>query len=169
MKFNREAVTMGQSQQLEEGVYIVTIDDITRRTTQSGRELWNLTVKSADGKTSRTTFFDNGEDMDKFQPTKKANDVWLERMLASINDAGYPIPDYDYTFDNIDVILGRELANAKAFVKVTPQKNDPQYFNAMFITKNIYDKEIDKQADAAFGDAVDPFATATPVTDNPFA
>lgn len=169
MHFNREEVTMGSgSQYLDEGVYLVSIDDITRRSTRAGQELWNITVKSDDGKTSRATFFDNGDDKDKYQENKSANDVWLERMLASIYDAGFTIPDADYTFDNVDQFLSSKPY--KAYVKVRPQKNNPQYNEAIFITKDVFDNEISKELeDKGISETPNPFAGGTEVKDNPFA
>ena len=165
MHFNREEVG---TKSLFGGVYLVSIDDITRRSTKAGQELWNITVKSDDGKTSRATFFDNGDDKDKYQENKSANDVWLERMLASIYDAGFSIPDADYTFDNVDQFLSSKPY--KAYVKVRPQKNNPQYNEAIFITKDVFDNEISKELeDKGISDTPNPFAGGTEVKDNPFA
>ena len=163
MKFNKSEVSMGGSY-LEEGVHIISFDDIDRKTTKKGKEMWVLTLKDAKGSTTRKNILDNDY---KFDSGKTAFETELERMLYSISDAGFEIPDVDFTFDNIDKFLKSKPYNA--FIRVRPQKNDPQYTEAIFISKEQFDKEIDKQANDAFGDAVDPFATATPVTDNPFA
>lgn len=163
MKFNKEAVQMGGSY-LEEGVHIVSFDDIDRKTTKTGKEMWVLTLKDAKGATTRKNILDNDY---KFDNGKTAFETELERMLYSISDAGFEIPDVDFTFDNIDQFL--KSKPYKAFIRVRPQKNNPEYTEAIFISKDQFDKEIEKQANDAFGDAVDPFATATPVTDNPFA
>lgn len=163
MKFNKSEVSMGGSY-LTEGVHIISFDDIDRKTTKTGKEMWVLTLKDAKGATTRKNILDNDY---KFDNGKTAFETELERMLYSISDAGFEIPDVDFTFDNIDQFL--KSKPYKAFIRVRPQKNNPEYNEAIFISKDQFDKEIDKQADAAFGDAVDPFATATPVTDNPFA
>ena len=163
MKFNKSEVSMGGSY-LEEGVHIISFDDIDRKTTKTGKEMWVLTLKDVKGATTRKNILDNDY---KFDNGKTSFETELERMLYSISDAGFEIPDVDFTFDNIDQFL--KSKPYKAFIRVRPQKNNPEYNEAIFISKDQFDKEIDKQADAAFGDAVDPFATATPVTDNPFA
>lgn len=163
MKFNKSEVSMGGSY-LTEGVHIISFDDIDRKTTKTGKEMWVLTLKDVKGATTRKNILDNDY---KFDNGKTAFETELERMLYSISDAGFEIPDVDFTFDNIDQFL--KSKPYKAFIRVRPQKNNPEYNEAIFISKDQFDKEIDKQADAAFGDAVDPFATATPVTDNPFA
>jgi len=163
MKFNKSEVSMGGSY-LEEGVHIISFDDIDRKTTKTGKEMWVLTLKDTKGATTRKNILDNDY---KFDNGKTAFETELERMLYSISDAGFEIPDVDFTFDNIDQFL--KSKPYKAFIRVRPQKNNPEYTEAIFISKDQFDKEIDKQANEAFGDAVDPFATATPVTDNPFA
>lgn len=163
MKFNKEAVSMGGSY-LTEGVHIISFDDIDRKTTKTGKEMWVLTLKDAKGATTRKNILDNDY---LFDNGKTAFETELERMLYSISDAGFEIPDVDFNFDNIDQFL--KSKPYKAFIRVRPQKNYPEYTEAIFISKDKFDKEIEKQANDAFGDAVDPFATATPVTDNPFA
>lgn len=163
MKFNKEAVQMGGSY-LEEGVHIISFDDIDRKTTKTGKEMWVLTLKDAKGSTTRKNILDNDY---KFDSGKTAFETELERMLYSISDAGFEIPDVDFTFDNIDQFL--KSKPYKAFIRVRPQKNNPEYTEAIFISKDQFDKEIEKQANDAFGDNIDPFATSTPVTDNPFA
>ena len=163
MKFNKEAVSMGGSY-LEEGVHIISFDDINRNTTKTGKEMWVLTLKDAKGSTTRKNILDNDY---KFDSGKTAFETELERMLYSISDAGFEIPDVDFNFDNVDQFL--KSKPYKAFIRVRPQKNNPEYTEAIFISKEQFDKEIEKQANDAFGDAVDPFATAKPVTDNPFA
>lgn len=163
MKFNKEAVQMGGSY-LEQGVHIISFDDIDRKTTKTGKEMWVLTLKDAKGATTRKNILDNDY---KFDSGKTAFETELERMLYSISDAGFEIPDVDFTFDNIDQFL--KSKPYKAFIRVRPQKNNPEYTEAIFISKEQFDKEIEKQANEAFGDTVDPFATATPVTDNQFA
>lgn len=163
MKFNKSEVSMGGSY-LEEGVHIISFDDIDRKTTKKGKEMWVLTLKDAKGATTRKNILDNDY---KFDSGKTAFETELERMLYSISDAGFEIPDVDFTFDNIDQFL--KSKPYKAFIRVRPQKNNPEYTEAIFISKEQFDKEIEKQANDAFGDTVDPFATATPVTDNPFA
>lgn len=163
MKFNKEAVSMGGSY-LEEGVHIISFDDIDRKTTRTSKEMWVLTLKDAKGATTRKNILDNDY---KFDSGKTAFETELERMLYSISDAGFEIPDVDFTFDNIDQFL--KSKPYKAFIRVRPQKNNPEYTEAIFISKEQFDKEIEKQANEAFGDKVDPFATSTPVKDNPFA
>lgn len=163
MKFNKSEVSMGGSY-LEEGVHIISFDDIDRKTTKTGKEMWVLTLKDAKGATTRKNILDNDY---KFDNGKTAFETELERMLYSISDAGFEIPDVDFNFDNVDQFL--KSKPYKAFIRVRPQKNNPEYTEAIFISKEQFDKEIEKQANDAFGDAVDPFATATPVTDNPFA
>ena len=163
MKFNKEAVQMGGSY-LEEGVHIISFDDIDRKTTRTSKEMWVLTLKDAKGATTRKNILDNDY---KFDSGKTAFETELERMLYSISDAGFEIPDVDFTFDNIDQFL--KSKPYKAYIRVRPQKNNPEYTEAIFISKEQFDKEIEKQANDAFGDTVDPFATSTPVTDNPFA
>lgn len=166
MKFNKSEVSMGGSY-LEEGVHIISFDDIDRKTTKTGKEMWVLTLKDTKGATTRKNILDNDF---KFDNGKTAFETELERMLYSISDAGFEIPDVDFTFDNIDQFL--KSKPYKAFIRVRPQKNNPEYTEAIFISKDQFDKDIDKQANDAFGDVVDPFATATPatpVTDNPFA
>lgn len=164
MKFSKDAVNMGGNY-LTEGVYLISFDDVERKTTRTSKEMWVLTLKDAKGATTRKNILDNDY---KFDNGKTAFETELERMLYSISDAGFEIPEnVDFTFDNIDQFL--KSKPYKAFIRVRPQKNNPEYNEAIFISKDQFDKEIDKQADAAFGDAVDPFATATPVTDNPFA
>lgn len=163
MKFNKSEVSMGGSY-LEEGVHIISFDDIDRKTTKTGKEMWVLTLKDAKGATTRKNILDNDY---KFDSGKTAFETELERMLYSISDAGFEIPDVDFNFDNIDKFLKSKPYNA--FIRVRPQKNNPEYTEAIFISKDQFDKEIEKQVNDLFGDAVDPFATATPVTDNPFA
>lgn len=159
MKFNKSEVSMGGSY-LEEGVHIISFDDIDRKTTKTGKEMWVLTLKDAKGSTTRKNILDNDY---KFDNGKTAFETELDRMLYSISDAGFEIPDVDFTFDNIDQFL--KSKPYKAFIRVRPQKNDPQYTEAIFISK----EEIEKQANDTFGDTVDPFVTAAPVKDNPFA
>lgn len=163
MKFNKSEVSMGGSY-LEEGVHIISFDDIDRKTTKKGKEMWVLTLKDAKGATTRKNILDNDY---KFDNGLTAFETELQRMLYSISDAGFEIPDVDFTFDNIDQLL--KSKPYKAFIRVRPQKNNQEYNEAIFISKEQFDKEIDKQANDEFGDTVDPFATATPVTDNPFA
>ena len=163
MKFNKEAVQMGGSY-LENGVHIISFDDIDRKTIKTGKEMWVLTLKDAKGATTRKNILDNDY---KFDSGKTAFETELERMLYSISDAGFEIPDVDFTFDNVDQFL--KSKPYKAYIRVRPQKNNPEYTEAIFISKEQFDKEIEKQTNDAFGDNVDPFATATPVTDNPFA
>lgn len=163
MKFNKNEVSMGGSY-LTEGVHIISFDDIDRKTTKTGKEMWVLTLKDAKGSTTRKNILDNDY---KFDSGKTAFETELERMLYSISDAGFEIPDVDFTFDNIDQFL--KSKPYKAYIRVRPQKNNPEYTEAIFISKEQFDKEIEKQANEAFGDTVDPFATAAPVTDNPFA
>ena len=163
MKFNKEAVSMDGSY-LAEGVHIISFDDIERKTTRTSKEMWVLTLKDAKGSTTRKNILDNDY---KFDNGKTAFETELERMLYSISDAGFEIPDVDFNFDNVDQFL--KSKPYKAFIRVRPQKNNPEYNEAIFISKEQFDKEIEKQANDAFGDAVDPFATSTPVTDNPFA
>ena len=163
MKFNKSEVSMGGSY-LEQGVHIISFDDIDRKTTKTGKEMWVLTLKDAKGATTRKNILDNDY---KFDSGKTAFETELERMLYSISDAGFEIPDVDFNFDNVDQFL--KSKPYKAFIRVRPQKNNPEYNEAIFISKEQFDKEIEKQANEAFGDTVDPFATSTPVTDNPFA
>lgn len=163
MKFNKSEVSMGGSY-LEQGVHIISFDDIDRKTTKTGKEMWVLTLKDTKGATTRKNILDNDY---KFDNGKTAFETELERMLYSISDAGFEIPDVDFNFDNIDQFL--KSKPYKAFIRVRPQKNNPEYTEAIFISKEQFDKEIEKQANDAFGDTTDPFATATPVTDNPFA
>lgn len=164
MKFNKENVSMGGSY-LTEGVYLISFDDVERKTTRTSKEMWVLTLKDAKGATTRKNILDNDY---KFDSGKTAFETELERMLYSISDAGFEIPEnVDFTFDNIDQFL--KSKQYKALIRVRPQKNNPEYTEAIFISKDQFDKEIDKEANDAFGDAVDPFAPATPVTDNPFA
>ena len=163
MKFNKSEVSMGGSY-LEQGVHIISFDDIYRKTTKTGKEMWVLTLKDAKGATTRKNILDNDY---KFDSGKTAFETELERMLYSISDAGFEIPDVDFNFDNVDQFF--KSKPYKAFIRVRPQKNNPEYTEAIFISKEQFDKEIEKQANDAFGDAVDPFATASPVTDNPFA
>lgn len=168
MKFNKSEVSMGGSY-LEEGVHIISFDDIDRKTTKTGKEMWVLTLKDTKGATTRKNILDNDY---KFDNGKTAFETELERMLYSISDAGFEIPEnVDFTFDNIDQFL--KSKPYKAFIRVRPQKNNPEYNEAIFISKEQFDKEIDKQANDAFGDAVDPFATGNTNTptdkDNPFA
>ena len=164
MRFNKSEVSMGGSY-LTEGVYLISFDDVERKTTRTSKEMWVLTLKDAKGATTRKNILDNDY---KFDSGKTAFETELERMLYSISDAGFEIPEnVDFTFDNIDQFL--KSKPYKAFIRVRPQKNNPEYTEAIFISKDQFDKEIEKQANDAFGDTVDPFATATPVTDNPFA
>lgn len=163
MKFNKESISMGGNY-LTEGVHIISFDDIDRKTTKTGKEMWVLTLKDANGATTHKNILDNDY---KFNSGKTAFETELERMLYSISDAGFEIPDVDFTFDNIDQFL--KSKPYKAYIRVRPQKNNPEYTEAIFISKEQFDKEIEKQANDAFGDNVDPFATSTPVTDNPFA
>jgi len=163
MKFSKDAVNMGGNY-LTEGVYLISFDDIERKTTRTSKEMWVLTLKDTKGATTRKNILDNDY---KFDNGKTAFETELERMLYSISDAGFEIPDVDFTFDNIDQFL--KSKPYKAFIRVRPQKNNPEYTEAIFISKDQFDKEIDKQANEAFGDVVDPFATASPVADNPFA
>ena len=163
MKFNKSEVSMGGSY-LTEGVYLISFDDVERKTTRTSKEMWVLTLKDTKGATTRKNILDNDY---KFDSGKTAFETELERMLYSISDAGFEIPEnVDFTFDNIDQFL--KSKQYKAFIRVRPQKNNPEYTEAIFISKDQFDKDIDKQANDAFGD-VDPFAIATPVTDNPFA
>lgn len=163
MKFNKSEVSMGGSY-LTEGVYLISFDDIERKTTRTSKDMWVLTLKDANGATTRKNILDNDY---KFDNGKTAFETELERMLYSISDAGFEIPDVDFTFDNIDQFL--KSKPYKAFIRVRPQKNNPEYTEAIFISKEQFDKEIEKQANDAFGDSVDPFATNNPFTDNQFA
>ena len=164
MKFNKEAVQMDGSY-LTEGVYLISFDDVERKTTRTSKEMWVLTLKDAKGVTTRKNILDNDY---KFDNGLTAFETELQRMLYSISDAGFEIPEnVDFTFDNIDQFL--KSKPYKAFIRVRPQKNNPEYTEAIFISKEQFDKEIEKQANDAFGDNVDPFATSTPVTENPFA
>ena len=58
MKFNKEAVQMGGSY-LEQGAHIISFDDIDRKTTKTGKEMWVLTLKDAKGATTRKNILDN--------------------------------------------------------------------------------------------------------------
>lgn len=151
MRFNKDEVSMGGNY-LDEGVYQVTFDDIKRKTTRTGKEMWVITLKDVKtGGTTRKNILDNDT---VFKNGKTAIDTDIERMLYSISDAGFSIPDTDYNFDNIDRFL--KSKPYQAFIQVRPQKNDPQYNEALFITKEYFNK---------LSETVDPFAGSTTETD----
>lgn len=160
MKFNKEAVQMGGNY-LDEGVHLISFDDIARKTTQSGKEMWVLTLKDAKGATTRKNILDNDY---KFDNGKTALETDIERMLYSISDAGFAIPDVDFTFDNIDQFL--QSKPYKAYIRVRPQKNNPQYNEAIFITKEQFEKESDSLESPESKDD-NPFTANK--NDNPFA
>lgn len=166
MKFNKEAVNMSGNY-LTDGVHLISFDDIDRKTTKSGKEMWVLTLKDSNGATTRKNILDNDY---KFDNGKTALETDLERMLYSISDAGFTIPDVDFTFDNIDQFL--QSKPYKAYIRVRPQKNNPEYNEAIFITKEQFEKEIDnKLAEKGLDDIKNPFDTGNEVSnsDNPFA
>lgn len=166
MKFNKSEVSMGGSY-LEEGVHLISFDDIDRKTTKTGKEMWVLTLKDSKGATTRKNILDNDY---KFDNGKTALETDIERMLYSISDAGFTIPDVDFTFDNIDQFL--QSKPYKAYIRVRPQKNNPEYTEAIFISKEQFEKEIDSQlAEQGIDTTPNPFETGKEVShsDNPFA
>jgi len=80
-------------------------------------------------------------------------------MLAAINDTGVEIPDIEWTFKTLYQFLHK--VQPTAYVRIRTQRNNEQYTEAIFISKEQYD------ADATSGqdDSNDPFGNATDLTD----
>lgn len=165
MKFNKDDVQMGGNY-LDLGVHLVSFDDIDRKTTKTGREMWVITLKDDKGATTRYNMVDTSDI--KFKDGQSSLDASLGRLLYSISDAGFTIPDVDFTFDNIDQFLASKPY--KAYINIRPQKDNPQYNETVFISKEQFEKAIERELeDKGISDTPNPFAGGTEVTDNPFA
>jgi len=164
MKFNKEAISMG-GLHLEEGAHVIGFDDVTKKTSQSGREMLVVTLKDDKGATFRYNIVDTADI--EFDDGSSSLDNTLSRILYSISDAGFTIPDVDYTFENFGQFLGSKPY--KAYVNIKPQKNNSKYMEAVFISKEQFDKQIEKQVSETLGET-SPFDAPKEKTDvNPFA
>lgn len=156
MKFARSAVSMGGTP-LKFGVHKVQFSNVEAAKSQSGKGMIKFTL-TADGASKTQNIVDTGDQ--EFSKGGNILETNMSRMLAAINDTGVEIPDIEWTFKTLYQFLHK--TQPTAYVRIRTQKNNEQYTEAIFISKEQYD------ADATSGkdDADDPFSNATDLDDD---
>lgn len=156
MKFARKAVDMGNTP-LKLGVHKAKFTNVEATAAQSGKGMIKFTL-TADGASKTQNIVDTGD-----QEFSKGGNILennMSRMLAAINDTGVEIPDIEWTFKTLYQFLNK--VQPTAYVRIRTQRNNEQYTEAIFISKEQYD------ADATSGkdDSNDPFNNATDLDDD---
>lgn len=159
MRFNRKAVDMG-GVRMPLGVHKAKFSKVEGKKTQSGKSMIAYTLIS-DGKTQQGNLVDQGTA--KFENGEVMNEVNMNRILASAFDAGTDIPDKEWTFKLFFQFIKAKLP--EVYVLIRKQKNNEQYNEAIFISKDQYEAEAEqsKDNDDDFGgddsnETSDPFA-----------
>lgn len=155
MKFARKAVDMGGTP-LKLGVHKAKFTNVEATAAQSGKGMIKFTL-TADGASKTQNIVDTGDQ--EFSKGGNILEANMSRMLAAINDTGVEIPDIEWTFKTLYQFLHK--VQPTAYVRIRTQRNNEQYTEAIFISKEQYD------ADATSGkdDADDPFSNATDLDD----
>ncbi|MGB4824137.1 MAG: hypothetical protein WBP82_04420 [Leuconostoc mesenteroides] len=150
MKFARKAVDMGGTP-LKLGVHKAKFTNVEATAAQSGKGMIKFTL-TADGASKTQNIVDTGDQ--EFSKGGNILEANMSRMLAAINDTGVEIPDIEWTFKTLYQFLHK--VQPTAYVRIRTQRNNEQYTEAIFISKEQYD------ADATSGqdDSKNPFAAS---------
>ena len=99
--YNRDKMSELSSTPFAFGVYPVVISDLRDETSPKGFNQFKITVKGKNGEQGLVTFTFG----------TKYSDEGMTRLLASIEDAGTPIPDlaFDYSAETADFLLDKAL------------------------------------------------------------
>lgn len=167
MRFNRKAVNMG-GVRMPLGVHKAKFSTVEGKKTQSGKSMIAYTLIS-DGKTQQGNLVDQGSA--KFDDGTVMNDANISRILASAFDAGTDIPDKDWTFTLFFQFIKAKMP--EVYVLIKKQKNNEQYNEAVFISKEQYEAESEESENDDFGEddsgeTPDPFAddSGTEISDD---
>lgn len=159
MRFNRKAVNMG-GVRMPLGVHKAKFSTVEGKKTQSGKSMIAYTLIS-DGKTQQGNLVDQGTA--KFDDGSIINETNMNRILASAFDAGTEIPDKDWSFKLFFQFIKAKMP--EVYILIRKQKNNEQYNEAVFISKEQYEAELEDSQDDSddFGSddteaEADPFA-----------